>query len=159
MKLEVVGTIEKVYPVVVISSTFRVREFVLALVSDHEGIIYTNFARMQLRNSCCDLLDENDQTETLRFVKGDKVKVTFSLKGTWNKMKSDVFNNLNAYNVETFTQEYAPVASAPVSQEMRRDNFNAQVNNYNSGKPESAFDNLPAFQYPNGNETIDDLPF
>lgn len=129
MSLEITGKIHEKYDTQQVSEKFKKRDFVLELKEEINGNIYTNFAKMQLVQNKCDILD--------RYAVGDTVKVSFNLKG--NRLERDgkvnYITNLDAWKVEAV----ARTSSAPSSYA-------------NPGEPSyAAPDNNP--------ETIDDLPF
>ncbi len=113
MQLEITGKIIEVSPVKVINPTFRTREFVLDISTEYNGILYEDYAVMQTRNGACDLLSEDPFTDTIRFIIGDRVKVTFSLKGSKGKHNDVYYNNLNAFKIEAAAQQYEAVPAAP----------------------------------------------
>ncbi len=105
MSLEVTGTIYEIFDEQQITSTFSKREFVLELVDESPtGMTFTNYASFQLVNRSCPLIDP--------FQKGEKVKVSFNLRG--NKWEKDgvvrYITNLNAWRIER-AQEMSQPAS------------------------------------------------
>ena len=68
MSLEVTGKLLVKYEAQQVSEKFKKREFVLELAEEINGNIYTNFAKLQLVQNKCDIID--------RFNAGDTVKVT-----------------------------------------------------------------------------------
>ena len=151
MPLEVSGTICHVEPVVQISESFRKREFVLHWSYEYNGDTFNEYCKLQAINTGCDYLSENPNEESLRFMVGDHVKVTFKLKGSRNKTNGTVYNNLTMLTITALKQEYAPVAPAapapapPLTYDQQMHSFHAQ-------QP-------PAFVYGQNPEQIDDLPF
>jgi len=87
------------YDTLQVSDKFRKREFVLEISDDVNGNTYTNYAKFQLVQAKCDILD--------RFNIGDEVKVSFNIKGTkWEKEgKENYFSNLDAWRVEAVGQQ------------------------------------------------------
>ena len=78
MSLEVTGKLAVKYDTQQVSERFKKREFVLEISEEINGNVYTNYAKMQLEQNKCDILD--------RFNEGDQVKVSFNLKGNkWEK--------------------------------------------------------------------------
>jgi Domain of unknown function (DUF3127) len=94
MSLEITGVLEKKNPTQVVSDKFKKREFIVALNEDVNGKTYTNFAKMQLVQQKCDILD--------KFNEGDTIKVNFNIKGmSWEKDgKTQYITNLDAWRVE-----------------------------------------------------------
>ncbi len=140
MSLEVTGKLLVKFDTQQVSEKFKKREFVLELAEEINGNIYTNFAKMQLVQNKCDIID--------RFNIGDLVKVSFNIKGNkWERDgKVNYITNLDAWRVE---------------------NANSAPGNSNPGQPASApaYNNNSGANFnsaPNFNpspETIDDLPF
>ncbi len=143
MSLEVTGKLLAKYDTLQVSEKFKKREFVLELAEEINGNIYTNFAKLQLVQNKCDIID--------RFNTGDVVKVSFNIKGNSYVDKKDgqtkYITNLDAWRVESAAaaQANGPAPSAPA--------YSAPAgamggNNYNTAP---AYNPSP--------ETIDDLPF
>ena len=130
MSLEITGSIHMKGDTQQVSDKFRKREFILELVEEINGNIYTNYAKMQLVQAKCDILD--------RFSVGDKVKVSFNLKG--NRVeRSDKVNyitNLDVWRIEVVQGGYA-----------------------NTNNASSTSVQAPAPNYNPSPSTIDDLPF
>lgn len=103
--MELTGEICDVSPVKQVTNTFRTRQFVLDISEEYNGQLYPAYAVMQAVNAVCDMLDEHAVGETLRFRKGDMVKVTFALKGSKGKNDDKYYNNLNAYNIVSAQQK------------------------------------------------------
>src|ERR1700722_15900464 len=97
MSLEVTGKLLVKYDTQQVSEKFKKREFVLELAEEINGNIYTNFAKMQLVQNKCDIID--------RFKEGDLVKVSFNIKGNkWERDgKVNYITNLDAWRVESTT--------------------------------------------------------
>jgi hypothetical protein len=143
MSLEVTGKLVVKYDTQQVSEKFKKREFVLELAEEINGNIYTNFAKMQLVQAKCDIID--------RFNVGDLVKVSFNIKGNkWERDgKVNYITNLDAWRVESSSG--APAMSNQGSQP-------AYNNNNNSGGNQGGnFNAAPNFNP--SPETIDDLPF
>lgn len=94
MSLEVTGKLAVKYDTQQVKENFKKREFVIELSEEINGNVYTNFAKMQLVQNKCDVLD--------RFNVGDQIKVSFNLKGNrWEKDgKVNYITNLDAWRVE-----------------------------------------------------------
>lgn len=139
MSLEVTGKLLVKYDSQQVSEKFKKREFVLELAEEINGNIYTNFAKMQLVQNKCEIID--------RFKEGDLVKVSFNIKGNkWERDgKVNYITNLDAWRMESATaapagnsgQQAAPAYNNPAG-----NNFNAAPAAYNPSA-----------------EPIDDLPF
>src|SRR6186713_1941583 len=94
MNLEITGKLVEKYDTHIVNERFKKREFVLELVEDVNGSPYTNYAKMQLVQNKCDILD--------RFQIGDTLKVNFNIKG--NRYEKDgrtsYFSNLDAWRLD-----------------------------------------------------------
>src|ERR1044072_1242822 len=78
MSLEVTGKLLVKYDAQQVNDRFKKREFVLELAEEINGNVYTNYAKMQLVQNKCDILD--------RFNTGDSLKVNFNIKGNrWGR--------------------------------------------------------------------------
>jgi hypothetical protein len=138
MSLEVTGKLLVKYETQQVSEKFKKREFVLELAEEINGNTYTNFAKMQLVQNKCEIID--------RFKEGDVVKVSFNIKGNkWERDgKVNYITNLDAWRVESATA--APAnnnnqGAAPAYNNAGANNFSG-TSNYNPSP-----------------ETVDDLPF
>ncbi len=144
MSLEVTGKLLVKYDTQQVSEKFKKREFVLELAEEINGNIYTNFAKMQLVQNKCDIID--------RFKEGDQVRVSFNIKGNkWERDgKVNYITNLDAWRVEA-------ASAAPGNGGGGQP---APAYNNNGGNSSQGGGNYNAA--PNFNpspETIDDLPF
>ena|ERR1044072_1816738 len=94
MSFEVIGKLLVKYDTQNVSDRFKKREFVLELSEDINGNTYTNYAKMQLVQNKCELLD--------RYNEGDMVKVNFNIKGNrWERDgKVNFITNLDAWRIE-----------------------------------------------------------
>ena len=146
MSLEVTGKLLVKYDAQQVSEKFKKREFVIELAEEINGNIYTNFAKMQLVQNKCEIID--------RFREGEMVRVSFNIKGNkWERDgKVNYITNLDAWRVESASA--APSGNngnqqaAPAYNNTGGNNNNSGGNNFNAA--------------PNFNpspETIDDLPF
>ncbi|MBS1772446.1 MAG: DUF3127 domain-containing protein [Bacteroidetes bacterium] len=135
MSLEVTGKLLVKYDTQNVSDKFKKREFVLELAEEINGNVYTNFAKMQLVQNKCEILD--------KFNQGDMVKVSFNIKGNrWERDgKVNYITNLDAWRIEN-------AAMASQSQPMGSQN-------YSSPAPSSGGGNF----YNPSPENVDDLPF
>jgi len=141
MSLEVTGKLLVKYDAQQVSEKFKKREFVLELAEEINGNIYTNFAKMQLVQNKCDIID--------RFKEGDLVKVSFNIKGNkWERDgKVNYITNLDAWRMESAT-------SAPGNNSGSQTAAPAYTNNNGGGNNYAATQNFNPSP-----ETIDDLPF
>jgi single-stranded DNA-binding protein len=142
MSLEVTGKLLVKYETQQVSEKFKKREFVIELAEEINGNIYTNFAKMQLVQNKCDIID--------RFKEGDLVKVSFNIKGNkWERDgKVNYITNLDAWRMESAT------ATAGGNTQSAAPSYNNNGGNNNGG---SNFNSAPNFNP--SPETIDDLPF
>lgn len=135
MSFELTGKLVAVNDTQQVSDRFKKREFVLEISEEINGNVYTNYAKMQLVQNKCEIIDN--------FSIGDNVKVSFNIKG--NKWERDgnvnYITNLDAWRVENAGQSsgQSPVASAPAYQAPA--NTSGGNMNYNPS-PENA-DDLP----------------
>lgn len=140
MSLEVTGKLLVKYDTMQVSDKFKKREFVLELAEEINGNVYTNYAKMQLVQNKCEIID--------RFNTGDVVKVSFNIKGTRYEKdgKVNYFSNLDAWRVESAN------AAAPAANNQQAPAYNNNYNN-NSGATN--------YTQPNGasQQSVDDLPF
>ncbi len=139
MSLEVTGKLLAKYETQQVSERFKKREFVLELAEEINGNVYTNFAKMQLVQNKCDIID--------RFNEGDTVKVSFNIKGNrWERDgKVNYITNLDAWRVES--------ASATAGSTSTNNNAAPSYNNMDSGSQNNSNNYNPS------PESIDDLPF
>ena len=144
MSLEVTGKLLVKYDAQQVSEKFKKREFVLELAEEINGNIYTNFAKMQLVQNKCDIID--------RFKEGDLVKVSFNIKGNkWERDgKVNYITNLDAWRME----------SATATPNNNANSQGAPAYNNNGGNPSGGTNNFNSTpSYNPSPETIDDLPF
>ncbi len=142
MSLEVSGKLLVKYDTQQVNDKFKKREFVIELAEEINGNVYTNYAKLQLVQNKCDIVD--------RFNVGDVVKVSFNIKGNSYVDKKDgttkYITNLDAWRIEN-------AAAAPA----------------NAGAPQQAYNSAPAAPQGGGYngapaynpspEAVDDLPF
>ena len=146
MNLEITGKLLVKYDTQQVSEKFKKREFVLELADEINGNTYTNYAKMQLVQAKCDIID--------RFNVGDQVKVSFNINGSRYERdgKESYFTNLDAWRVE------AAGAAQPNNGYNQQPAYN---NNYNQSNAAPAYNNAGsgnAFYNPSP-ESADDLPF
>ncbi len=137
MSFEITGKLAVKYDTVQVKESFKKREFVMEIAEEINGNVYTNYAKMQLVQNKCELLD--------RFNEGDAIKVNFNIKGNrWEKDgKVNYITNLDAWRVEAANAApnmnnggNANFQQAPAAQPM------TAGNSYYNPSPESA-DDLP----------------
>lgn len=154
MNLEVTGKLIEKYDTQNVSDRFRKREFVLELADEINGNVYTNYAKMQLVQNKCDILD--------RFNIGDVLKVNFNIKGTKYEKdgRTNYFSNLDAWRVEnaaTAQPTNMPQGQNNGYQQQNNggynNNSNAGYNNYGNQQP--AYNNNAG----GAADAADDLPF
>lgn len=142
MSLEVTGKLLVKYNTQQVSDRFKKREFVLELAEEINGNVYTNYAKMQLVQNKCEILD--------KFNEGDSVKVSFNIKGNkWEKDgKVNFITNLDAWRIESANgnmgggnNQYQQAATPSYGNGNMPNNNNSNSNFYNPS-PESA-DDLP----------------
>lgn len=104
--MEITGTVCAIYPVKVISPSFRTREFVLDISEEYQGVLYPGYAVMHAKNNVCDYLDDAPLGDTVRFIVGDRVSVTFGLKGYKQKEGTNFYNQLSVYKIVAAEQQY-----------------------------------------------------
>lgn len=94
MNLEIRGRLIEVYPVNAVNERLMKREFVVEIKETNNDKEYISYAKFQLVNARCNLVD--------RFKQGDVVKVSFNIRG--NKYEKDgrsqYISNLDAWKIE-----------------------------------------------------------
>ena len=160
MNLEITGKLIEKYDTQVVSDRFKKREFVLELVEEVNGSPYTNYAKMQLVQNKCDILD--------RFNVGDTLRVNFNIKGNRYEKegRTSYFSNLDAWRLEKADANANPNPGGNNYSAANTNNgFN---NNSNSGGNWGNSNNNSGFQSSNSNapmqnsstpDSADDLPF
>lgn len=120
MALEIAGKLHHKYDTVQVSDKFKKREFILDITEDVNGKVYPNYAKMQVTQDKCSVLDS--------YKAGEEVKVSFNIRG--NKAqgkdgKAVVYTNLEAWKIERIgTQQVAQpqqYSTAPQSQPKQED--------------------------------------
>ena len=155
MNLEITGKLVEKYDTHVVNERFKKREFVLELVEDVNGSPYTNYAKMQLVQNKCDILD--------RFQIGDTLKVNFNIKG--NRYEKDgrtsYFSNLDAWRLDKIDPN-APQGSGYQQQnnpyQQSAPNTGYQGNSGGNWGGNQGYQSQTAVQNSN-TEQADDLPF
>lgn len=143
MSFEITGKLIAVNDTQQVSERFKKREFVLETSEEINGNVYTNYAKMQLVQNKCEIIDN--------YKLGDTVKVNFNIKG--NKWERDgnvnYITNLDAWRIESAQQ----AAGAPQAQAA-----SPAYTNMNTGS-NSGGNSGPAQNYNPSPEGVDDLPF
>lgn len=127
MAFEVEGKLHRIFPTEQKSASFSAREFVLEVPDGN----YPQLVKFQAVQERCALLDN--------FQEGDRVKVSFDLRGReWN---GKYLTNLNAWRIEGAGGEGNNTAAAT----KQEDNFPADpFPNYNDAPPATGnFEDLP----------------
>jgi len=77
----------------VVSDKFKKREFVIEFTEEINGNQYTNFAKMQLAQAKCEILD--------KFNVGDSIECNFNIKGNkWEKDgKVNYITNIDCWSI------------------------------------------------------------
>lgn len=96
--LSVTGKLIVKYDTQQVSDKYRKREFVIETSEEVNGQVYKNFAKFQLAQNRCDILD--------RFKIDDTLTIHFNLRGNkWEKDgKINYLTNLDAWKLEAATQ-------------------------------------------------------
>lgn len=139
MSFEVTGKLIAVNDTQEVSERFRKREFVLELSDDVNGNIYTNYAKMQLVQNKCEIIDNYNI--------GDNLKVSFNIKGNkWERDgKVNYITNLDAWRVERAEEGgnmAAPAGNAYANQGNTQSQNQGDGGNFYNPSPEST-DDLP----------------
>lgn len=136
MSLEVTGKLLVKYDAQQVNERFKKREFVMELSEEINGNVYTNYAKMQLVQNKCDILD--------RFNVGDDIKVSFNIKGNrWEKDgKVNFITNLDAWRIEGATAGAQQNANSAPSYSNMNNGATANGGNFYNPSPENV-DDLP----------------
>lgn len=139
MSFEITGKLIAINDTQQVSERFKKREFVLETSEEINGNVYTNYAKMQLVQNKCEIIDN--------YKIGDNVKVNFNIKG--NKWERDgnvnYITNLDAWRIENAQQAAGATqaqAASPAYTNMNSGNNSGPAENYNPSP-----------------EGVDDLPF
>lgn len=91
--LQVTGTLIHKEETQYVNDKFRKREFVIELNDEVNGNVYKNYAKMQVVQNKCDILDG--------FKIGDTITADFNIKGNrWEKDgKAQYITNLDAWRI------------------------------------------------------------
>jgi len=164
MNLEITGKLIEKFDTQVVSDRFKKREFVLELVEEINGSPWTNYAKMQLVQNKCEILD--------RFEVGDTLRVNFNIKGNRYEKegKTSYFSNLDAWRLEKADPNAANAGNTPASNLNSGNNqggYNPQgqynnqnsANNWNNNQSGNFSGNSGNTQPASASEAADDLPF
>ena len=130
MSFETEGSLHKIFETQSKSDTFQTREFVIKQDGN-----YPQFIKFQLTQDRCDLVGN--------FKEGDRVKVSFDLRGReWNEK---FFTNLNAWRIDAVKQESSEADSnAPINATAGAPlDINAPVVNESQNLKAEDFEDLP----------------
>lgn len=94
MALEIVGKLHHKYDTVQVSDKFKKREFIIDITEDVNGKIYPNYAKMQVAQNRCEVLDSYNV--------GEEIKVSFNIRGNiaQKEGRSVVYTNIDAWKIE-----------------------------------------------------------
>lgn len=94
MALEIIGKIVEKYPTIQVSERFKKREFCLDITEEVNGNSYPNYAKLQLAQSKCEVLDSYNI--------GEEVKVQFNVRGSKFEKDGKVqyFTILDVWKIE-----------------------------------------------------------
>ncbi len=139
MSYEITGKLIVKNDIHQVSETFKKREFVLEVTENVAGREFTNYAKMQLVQNRCEIIDPYNI--------GDHLKVHFNIRGNrWEKEgKENYFTNLEAWRIESAN----PID--PYAQGGQSGSYSAPAN------PQSAEPGSPSGEA--GTDAEDDLPF
>lgn len=159
MNLEITGKLIEKFEAQQVSERFRKREFVLEITDEFNGNVITNFAKMQLVQNKCDIID--------RYNIGDMLKVNFNIRGNrWERDgKVNYITNLDAWRIEPAMQNQPSQPGGynqPQGGSYNQGGYNQpqgggyqNAGNYNHA-PQPATASVPYNPSP---ESADDLPF
>ena len=94
MALELTGKIVEITPTVQVSERFKKREFSLDITEEVNGQSFPNFAKLQVSQNKCEVLDG--------YKVGEIVKVQFNVRGSRVEKdgKVNYYTNLDAWKIE-----------------------------------------------------------
>ena len=107
MSFELAGKLIEKFDTIQVNDRFRKREFVLMITSERSGMEFTDYAKFQLTQDRCDLIDPYNIN--------DEIKVLFDISGNkWEKEgKVTYFTNLRAWKIEAAGDEKTPAPPDP----------------------------------------------
>jgi hypothetical protein len=143
MALEVIGKLIEKQAAIQVTERFKKREFVLDISEEVNGNTYANYAKLQLAQNRCELLDSYNE--------GDMLKVSFNIRGNrWEKDgKVNYITSLDAWRIE----------KANVGDTNNNYNPNQNVATPQQQSAPSNFSNNNNFSAPSQSAPADDLPF
>ena len=164
MSLQTAGKLVVKHDTHQVSEKFKKREFVIEIVEEINGKEYSNFAKFQLTQNKCEIID--------RFNVGDSLNVSFNIKGNkWERDgKVNYITNLEAWRIEAgaSTQNGTKPQEAPKESQQSTYPLNHGIPIYASNHTTNGGSGVPtkeqvAAYAPNFNQTggiaEDDLPF
>ncbi len=109
MAYELTGKLYKKYDTQQVTNNFKKREFVLEISEEINGNIYTNYAKMQLVQNKCGLIDSA--------ATGNMLTVSFNIKGTKYDRdgKEGFITNLDVWKIEQANGNQNTIANAPTN--------------------------------------------
>lgn len=107
MSLSLTGTLIVKEDIQYVRDKFQKRNFVIELSEDINGKVYKNYAKLQLVQNKCDMLD--------KFNIGDNITVDFNVKGNkWEKDgKTQYITNLDCWRISLANATPTPVHHNP----------------------------------------------
>lgn len=104
MALELTGKIVEIYPTMQISERFKKREIVLDITEEVNGQSFPNFAKLQVSQNKCEVLDG--------YKVGEVVKIQFNVRGSKvdKDGKANYYTNLDAWRIERVNAAQQPQA-------------------------------------------------
>lgn len=168
MNLEITGKLVEKFEPQQVSERFRKREFVLEITDEFNGNVITNFAKMQLVQNKCEIID--------RYNMGDMLKVNFNIRGNrWERDgKVNYITNLDAWRIEPAMQGQPQAQqqggyNQPQGGGYNQGSYNQPQGGYNNQgggyQNNAGFSNAPQpaaagdVPYNPSPESSDDLPF
>lgn len=139
MALEVIGKLIEKQAAVQVTERFKKREFVLDISEEVNGNTYANYAKLQLAQNRCELLDNYNE--------GDMLKVSFNIRGNrWEKDgRVNYITSLDAWRIEKANvgdtnSSYNSNQNMSAPQQSAPNNFN---NNFSAPSQSAPADDLP----------------
>lgn len=141
MNFEITGKLIQKGETQQIKESFRKREFVLDITETNS--MYPNYAKLQLTQTKCELLDAYDE--------GDSIKVTFNIRGNrWEKDgKINYITGLDAWKLDLVAKS---VSESPVQNMQAETKFSYQTVHIPPNQQHAG-------GFPTPPPAVDDLPF
>jgi len=110
MALELTGKIVEITPTQQVSERFKKREFSLDITEEVNGQSFPNFAKLQVSQNKCEVLDG--------YKIGEVVKVQFNVRGSRVEKdgKVNYYTNLDAWRIERVNAQQAQQPQAQYQQ-------------------------------------------